>query len=45
MNTCESCWKRDGKPSCIDDNMECYLCGPCRKALTEQGHAVEVMDL
>lgn len=43
--TCECCWKRTGKPVCIDDNMETYLCGPCRKAVAAEGMTVEVMDL
>ena len=43
--TCESCWTRTGKPVCIDDNMETYLCGPCRKAVAAQGMTVEIMDL
>jgi hypothetical protein len=43
--TCESCWQRPGKPVCVDDDMETYLCGPCRKAVAAQGMTVEVMDL
>ena len=44
LMTCESCGKRKGKPVCIDDNMETYLCGPCRKALEAEGMKVEVFD-
>lgn len=43
--TCEMCGERQGRPSCVDDNYETYLCGPCRKALTAAGEKVEVMDL
>lgn len=45
METCESCFARKGKPVCIDDNMETYLCGPCRKALRDYGMTVELLDL
>lgn len=45
MNQCESCWERPGKPVCVDDNVETYLCGPCRKALKAAGHDVEILDL
>jgi hypothetical protein len=42
---CESCFKRVGKPTLFENDAECYLCGPCRKALAAAGHAVEVMAL
>jgi len=43
--TCESCWSRAGKPVCVDDDMETYMCGPCRKALAQSGFSIVVMDL
>jgi hypothetical protein len=42
---CESCYTRQGQPSLFEGDAECYLCGPCRKALAAAGHAVERMDL
>ena len=45
MYNCESCWTRKGQPTLFDDNVECYLCGKCRKALKAAGHTVTVMDL
>lgn len=44
-DTCEMCMTRPGRPSCVDDNYETYLCGPCRKALKASGEKVEVMDI
>ena len=42
---CESCYERAGKPVCVDDDMETYLCGPCRRSLKAIGMTVEVLDL
>jgi hypothetical protein len=34
--TCDNCYRRPGAPVVCDDNVECYLCGPCRKVISRE---------
>lgn len=44
-DTCDCCLTRRGRPVCVDENFETYLCNACIRDLRAIGEEVELLEV